>query len=281
MARTWRAFRRSKMGMTGLVILVFFVVVALLAPLLAARETITATGAEGVPLQGPSADFPLGTDNLGRSVLALTIWGARISLLVGLVATFISMLIGSVVGIAAGHFGRWRDSLLMRITDWFLAIPFLPLAIVLASLLGPSIWNIAFVIGITSWPGTARLVRAQALSVKTRPYVERARALGAGNWHLITRHILPNVFPLIFANTILVVAVAILSETTLSFLGLGDPLSVSWGTILEFAFSSGAATGGWWWWLVAPGVAIVLVVLAFTMCGYALDEILNPRLRRR
>lgn len=281
MARTWRAFRRSKMGMTGLVILVFFVLVALLAPLLAARETITATGAEGVPLQGPSADFPLGTDNLGRSVLALTIWGARISLLVGLVATFISMLIGSVVGIAAGHFGRWRDSLLMRITDWFLAIPFLPLAIVLASLLGPSIWNIAFVIGITSWPGTARLVRAQALSVKTRPYVERARALGAGHWHLITRHILPNVFPLIFANTILVVAVAILSETTLSFLGLGDPLSVSWGTILEFAFSSGAATGGWWWWLVAPGVAIVLVVLAFTMCGYALDEILNPRLRRR
>ena len=281
MARTWRAFRRSKMGMTGLVILVFFVLVALLAPLLAARETITATGAEGVPLQAPSAAFPLGTDNLGRSVLALTIWGSRISLLVGLVATLISMLIGSVVGIAAGHFGRWRDSLLMRITDWFLAIPFLPLAIVLASLLGPSIWNIAFVIGITSWPGTARLVRAQALSVKTRPYVERARALGAGNWHLITRHILPNVFPLIFANTILVVAVAILSETTLSFLGLGDPLSVSWGTILEFAFSSGAATGGWWWWLVAPGVAIVLVVLAFTMCGYALDEILNPRLRKR
>lgn len=281
MARTWRSFRRSKMGMTGLVILVFFVLVALLAPVLAAHETITATGAEGVPLQGPSAAFPLGTDNLGRSVLALTIWGSRISLLVGLVATLISMFIGAVIGIAAGHFGRWRDSLLMRITDWFLAIPFLPLAIVLASLLGASIWNIAFVIGITSWPGTARLVRAQALSVKTRPYVERARALGASNWHLITRHILPNVFPLIFANTILVVAVAILSETTLSFLGLGDPLSVSWGTILEFAFSAGAATGGWWWWLVAPGVAIVLVVLAFTMCGYALDEILNPRLRKR
>ena len=281
MARTWRSFRRSKMGMTGLVILVFFILVALFAPLLAAHDTITATGAEGVPLQGPSADFPLGTDNLGRSVLALTIWGSRISLLVGLVATLISMFIGAVIGIAAGHFGRWRDSLLMRITDWFLAIPFLPLAIVLASLLGASIWNIAFVIGISSWPGTARLVRAQALSVKTRPYVERARALGASNWHLITRHILPNVFPLIFANTILVVAVAILSETTLSFLGLGDPLSVSWGTILEFAFSSGAATGGWWWWLVAPGVAIVLVVLAFTMCGYALDEILNPRLRKR
>jgi peptide/nickel transport system permease protein len=169
----------------------------------------------------------------------------------------------------------------MRVTDWFLVIPFLPLAIVLASLLGRSLVIIIFVIGITSWPSTARIVRAQVLSVKTRPYVERARALGASNWHLATRHILPNVGPLIFANTILLVAIAILSETTLSFLGLGDPLSTSWGTILESAFGAGAGTAGNWWWLVPPGVAIVLVVLAFTMCGYALDEILNPRLRRR
>jgi peptide/nickel transport system permease protein len=124
-------------------------------------------------------------------------------------------------------------------------------------------------------------VRAQALSVKTRPYVERSRALGASNWHLITRHILPNVGPLIFANTILTVAIAILSETTLSFLGLGDPLAVSWGTMLDFAFSAGAATTGQWWWLLPPGLAIVLVVLAFTMCGFALDEILNPKLRER
>jgi peptide/nickel transport system permease protein len=169
----------------------------------------------------------------------------------------------------------------MRFTDWFLVIPFLPLAIVLASILGRSLWIIIFVIGVTSWAGTARVVRAQGLSLKTRPYVERARALGASHWHMITRHVLPNVFPLIFANTILVVAVAILSETTLSFLGLGDPLSVSWGTILEFAFSAGAASSGNWWWLGPPGVCIVLVVLAFTMCGYALDEILNPRLRQR
>lgn len=281
MARTWAAYRKSKMGMAGLVILIVFVLIALGAPLLASRESISATGAEGTAWESPSARFPLGTDNLGRSVLALTIWGSRISLFVGLVATVISMFIGALIGIAAGHMGSWRDSFLMRVTDWFLAIPFLPLAIVLASLLGASIWNIAFVIGITSWPGTARLVRAQTLSVKTRPYVERARALGAGNWHLVSRHILPNVFPLIFANTILVVAVAILSETTLSFLGLGDPLSVSWGTILELAFGAGAATRGAWWWLGPPGVAILLVVLAFTMCGYALDEILNPRLRRR
>jgi len=152
---------------------------------------------------------------------------------------------------------------------------------VLASLLTPSMLVIAFVIGITTWPGTARLVRAQVLSVKQRPYVERARALGAGDAQIISRHILPNVFPLIFANTVLVVAIAILTETTLSFLGLGDPFSVSWGTMLEFAFEAGSISLGAWWYLVPPGVAIVLVVLAFTMCGYALDEVLDPRLRSR
>lgn len=281
LSRTWRSFRKSKMGMAGLVILVFFIALALLAPLIANADGLRATKATGAPIEPPSAEFPLGTDDLGRSVLTLTIWGARISLLVGFMATVLSMLIGSTIGIAAGYYGGWKDNALMRLTDWFLVIPFLPLAIVLASLLGPSIWNIIFVIGITSWPGTARLVRAQSLSVKTRPYVERARALGASHWHVITRHVLPNVFPIIFANTILVVAVAILSETTLSFLGLGDPFAISWGTILEFAFSAGAASTGAWWWLVSPGVCIVLVVLAFTMCGYALDEILNPRLRRR
>jgi peptide/nickel transport system permease protein len=281
MTRTWRSFRSSKMGRGGLIILVFFIAVALAAPLIANSEGLKATRATGDPLEAPSLEFPFGTDDLGRSVLTLTIWGSRISLLIGLFATLLSVAIGAIIGIAAGYFGGWRDSALMRLTDWFLVIPFLPLAIVLASLLGRSLWNIIFVIGITSWPGTARLVRSQTLSVKTRPYVERARALGAGHWHLVTRHILPNVFPLIFANTILVVAVAILSETTLSFLGLGDPLRVSWGTVLEFAFDSGAASTGAWWWLLPPGVAIVFVVLAFTMCGYALDEILNPRLRRR
>lgn len=280
-ARTWRAYRRSPMGLAGLVILAIFMAVSLLAPVIADSSGLDPTTATGRPLEPPSWRYPLGTDNLGRSVLTLTIWGSRISLLVGLLATLLSMLLGAVIGLAAGYFGGWREGILMRFTDWILVIPFLPLAIVLASLLGRSLWIIIFVIGVTSWPGTARLVRAQTLSVKARPYVERARALGAGHWHLVSRHILPNVFPLIFANTILVVAIAILSETTLSFLGLGDPLRMSWGSILEFAFGAGAATIGAWWWLLAPGAAIVLVVLAFTMCGYALDEILNPRLRQR
>jgi peptide/nickel transport system permease protein len=270
------------MGMVGLIILLLFVAVAVFAPFIASPENLDPTcTCAGEPLQPPSLAFPFGTDDLGRSVFALTVLGSRISLLVGFLATLISVVIGAVVGIVAGYFGRWPEVLLMRLTDWFLVIPFLPLAIVLASIIGPSLGVIILVIGLTSWPSTARIVRAQVLSVKARPYVERAQALGASNWHLTTRHILPNVGPIIFANTVLLVAIAILSETTLSFLGLGDPLSTSWGTILDAAFSGGAATAGNWWWLIPPGVAIVLVVLAFTMCGYALDEILNPRLRQR
>jgi peptide/nickel transport system permease protein len=270
------------MGMGGLVILLLFVIVAVLAPVLIDAEALEVTcECNGIPFSGPSAEFPFGTDNFGRSVLALTVWGARVSLAVGLLATLISMVIGALVGIVAGYFGRWPETVLMRVTDWFLVIPFLPLAIVLASILGQSMFVIVLVIGLTSWPSTARIVRAQVLSVKTRLYVERAQALGASTWHLVTRHILPNVGPLILANTILTIAIAILSETTLAFLGLGDPLTISWGRVLEFAFNAGAAGSGQWWWLLPPGLAIVFVVLAFTMIGFALDEIVNPKLRDR
>lgn len=280
--RIARMYRKNPMGMWGLAILMFFILVAVFAPLIADKATMDPTCAcTGAAYEPPSAEFWFGTDNLGRSVYTQTVFGARISLTVGLAATAISMVIGSLIGIAAGYYGGKTETFLMRLTDWFLVLPWLALAIVLASVLGRSLFIIILVIGITSWPGTARIVRAQALSVKTRPYVERSRALGASNWHLISRHILPNVGPLIFANTILTVAIAILSETTLSFLGLGDPLAVSWGTMLDFAFSAGAATTGTWWWLVPPGLAIVFVVLAFTMCGFALDEILNPKLRER
>lgn len=280
--RVARTYRRNALGMTGLVILVFFVLVAVLAPVLADPEGLNPTcPCTGEPFSPPSADFPFGTDDLGRSILTLTIWGARPSLIVGLFATLIAMALGAAIGLIAGYYGRTTETVLMRFTDWFLVIPFLPLAIVLASILEPSTFVIILVIGLTSWPSTARIVRSQVLSVKERSYVERARALGAGNWHMITRHILPNVGPLIFANTILTVAIAILTESTLAFLGLGDPLNISWGTILDSAFSNAAASAGNWWWLMPPGLAIVLVVLAFTLCGFALDEILNPRLRER
>jgi peptide/nickel transport system permease protein len=204
-----------------------------------------------------------------------------VSLVVGFAATVMTMVIGASVGIAGGYLGGKADGVLNLLTNWFLVIPWVALAIVLAAVLGPTLLNIIVVIGITSWAGTARLVRADTLSVKERPYVERSRALGAGHWHLVTRHILPNVFPVIFANTILTVALAILAETTLSLLGLGDPTRISWGGMIDEAFSAGALSAGYWWWLIPPGVMIVLVVLAFTMCGYALDEVINPKLRSR
>jgi peptide/nickel transport system permease protein len=278
--RFWAAFRRDKMGVAGLIILVFFVGVAIFA-LFADKTGTEVTKATGPRFAAPTVEYPLGTDDQGRSVLTLVIQGAPVSLLVGLTATAITMLIGSAVGLIAGFRGGWLDSLLMRVTDWGLVIPWLVLAIALASIFGQSLFIIILVIGLTTWPSTARLVRSQTLSVRERPYVERARALGASNWHLISRHVLPNVMPVIMANTVLIVAIAILSETALSFLGLGDPLSVSWGQILEQAQNGSAATRGAWWWLGAPGVCIVLVVLAFTMIGFALDQIINPRLRER
>lgn len=280
LGRFWRGYKRDKLGIAGLVILTLFVLMAIFA-IFADPAGTDVTKVDGPRLAPPSLDYPLGTDTFGRSILTLTIQGAKISLLVGFAASFMTVVLGAVVGIVSGFRGGWIDSLLMRITDFGLVLPWLALAIALASILGPSLFVIVFVIGITSWPSTARLVRAQALSVRERPYVERSRALGASNWHLITRHILPNVTPVILANTVLIVAVAILSETTLSFLGLGDPFSISWGSMLEEAFNSAAVSAGAWWWILGPGGSITLVVLAFTMCGFALDEILNPRLRKR
>jgi peptide/nickel transport system permease protein len=209
------------------------------------------------------------------------VWGSRTSLLVGLAATVLAAVIGMTVGITAGFHGRRTGAVLMRLTEWFLVIPFLPLAIVLAAVLGPSIRNIILVIGITSWPSMARLVRAQVLTLKERLYVDRSRALGASQTHLMVRHVLPGVSGLILASTTLTVPVAILSETTLAFLGFGDPSRPSWGKMLEEAFDQGALTEEAWWWYVPPGVCIVLVVLSFTLVGRALEEILDPRLRER
>lgn len=280
-AATWRQFREHRAGVAGLAILAFFGAVAVLAPLLADPSGLLVTQATGEDLDAPSGDFVLGTDNNGRSVLTLLIHGTRVSLFVGLLATLISMAIGTLVGIASGHFRGWSGEAMYRVTEWFLVVPFLPLAIVLATILGRSLFVIAFVIGVTSWPGTALLIRAQTLSIEARPYLERAKALGAGHWHQMSRHVLPNVMPMVFANTTLTVAIAILSETTLSFLGLGDPTQISWGSMLEDAFTAGAITTEAWWFLLPPGICVILVVLSFTLIGRALEEILNPRLRER
>lgn len=281
--RVWRHFRSSRQGMIGLAVLAAFVLLALAAPLLAdVRELnpVFARG-QGNPQWGSPGQFPpLGTDHIRRSVWAQFVWGSRVSLFVGLAATVLTIFIGSVVGVVSGFVGGRVDRLSMRVTEWFLVIPFLPLAIVLASVLGRSVWNIIFVIGITSWPSTARLVRAQVLTVKQRLFVDRARSLGAGGGHIVSHHILPNVMGLILANATLAVPISILTETTLSFLGLGDPASASWGKTLEEAFVNGAMVRNAWWYFLPAGLGILAVVLAFTLVGRTLEEIANPRLSR-
>jgi len=199
---------------------------------------------------------------------------------IGILAASLATLLGTLIGLAAGYVGGLVDEVLMRITDFFLVLPGLPLIIVLAAVLGPNILNIIFVIGITSWPSIARIIRSQVLAVKEFPYIEAARAVGASSTRIMLNHVLPNVAPLIYVNTALNVANAILIEAGLSFLGLGDPNNISWGTILFFAEQSQAIIKGAWWYVVPPGVCILLVALAFILIGHALDEILNPRLRR-
>jgi peptide/nickel transport system permease protein len=281
-ARTWTDYRRSREGIIGLVALAAFVALALLAPVLADPENLEVVNTTQNPQWAPPSEHPpLGTDSYGRPIWDQVVYGSRISLLVGIAATLIAIVIGTVVGVIAGYFGGWTDSALSRLTEWFLVIPFLPLAIVLAAILGPSVRNIILVIGITSWPTTARLIRAQVLTLKQRLYVERSRALGAGGPHVLGKHILPNVTPLILANATLTVPIAILSETALAFLGLGDPSAVSWGQMLEEAFSAGALGREAWWWYLPPGLCVIGVVLAFTLVGRALEEVLDPRLRER
>ena len=279
-----RQFWASRSGRYGLLILMVFVLIAIAAPLIADRSALdTAIArANGTPQwANPSEHPPLGTDYLRRSVWAQFVWGSRVSLFVGLAATIITIALGSIIGVVAGFLGGRPDALLMRVTEWFLVIPFLPLAIVLASVLGRSIWNIIFVIGVTSWPSTARLVRAQVLTVKQRLFVDRARSLGASRTHIVFRHIMPNVSGLILANATLAVPISILTETTLSFLGLGDPRRPSWGKTLVEAFENGAITLRAWWYFVPAGVGILLVVLAFTLIGQTLEQIADPRLKDR
>ena len=280
--RTWADYRRDREGIVGLVVLAVFVAVALFAPVLADPESLKVVNTTENPRWAPPCEFaPLGTDSFGRPIWDQLVYGSRVSLLVGIAATLIAIVIGTVVGVAAGFFGGRVDSVLSRLTEWFLVIPFLPLAIVLAAILGPSLRNIILVIGITSWPTTARLIRAQVLTLKQRLYVERSRALGGSSAHVMGRHILPNVVPLVLANATLTVPIAILSETALAFLGLGDPSGVSWGQMLEEAFSFGALSREAWWWYLPPGLCVIAVVLAFTLIGRALEEVLDPRLRER
>jgi peptide/nickel transport system permease protein len=232
-------------------------------------------------LGGISGDHWLGTTEQGSDVFSQLLAGARVSIVVGFAAAAISAVLGATVGLIGGYFGGWTDRVLDALENWFLVIPTLPLMIVLARLLDPSLAVLIAVIGLTSWAGTGRIVRAQVLTLRERAFVERARALGASDGYIIRTHILPNTLPLIFANTVLIVAVAILSEAALAFLGLGDPTRISWGTMLENAFSSGAPSAGAWWYVIPPGLCITLLVLSVSILGYLFEEYVNPRLREQ
>ena len=269
------------MGLVGAAMLGVAIVMAVFAPFIAPYDPEAAVDIVLTDIfQAPSPAHILGTDDGGKDVFSALVYGSRVSLTVGFSAATIAIFIGSLVGLVAGYLRGWVGSLLMRITDFVLVIPDLALMIVLVAILGPSLGTIILVIGVLGWTGTARLVRAQTLTVRERKYVMRARAIGAGDVHILRRHILPAVLPLMLANMVLVVSVAILDESSLAFLGLGDPTVVSWGQMLNFAFERGAVSAGAWWALLAPGFAIVWVVLGTTLLGTALEDAVNPRLKR-
>ena len=267
---------RNRSAMVAVAVLGFFVFLAIAGPFLIDGDPKAKVGEVFEP---PSREFPLGTDGGGASMVSLLIAGARISLLIGFCAAAISALIGGTVGILSGYFGGRTDTTLMRVTDYFLVIPDVPLMIVIAALFGRSTWNIIVIIGIIYWTFTARLLRAQTKSVRERVYGKRARALGAGDSRLIVRHVLPQVTPLLIANTVLLIAYAIFAETFITFLGLGDPSAISWGRLIENAFTDDAIINDAWWAIVPPGICVTLVVLACTMMGQAMEDALNPRLR--
>ncbi len=275
----WSQVWGIPLGRAGVILLAFVLLLSFAGPLLFPFNPKDVASTASEILQPPSATHWMGTDELGRDVFRETLAGARVSLLVGLLATSISILLGSLVGLLAGYYQGFLGTALMRVTDFFLVLPLLPLIIILAAIFGQNFAITVLVIGLTSWPSTARIVRSQVISLRERQFIERVRSLGATDLRIIGVHILPNVLPLIYANTVLVIAGSILSEATLAFLGLGDPVRVSWGTMLHFGFVAGAAGRGAWWYLLPPGLGIVLIVLGFTLTGHTLDQLLNPRLR--
>ena len=283
----WRMFSRNRLGLLGGFLVLTAIIVAIFAPVLTpyqSTDVMRDAGGHGLTFASPTIHAPLGTDDAGRDIWTELIYGARISLTVGFLAGFIAMFVGSLFGITAGYFGGWIDNLLMRTTDVLLVIPDLPLMLVLVATLRQMNLHVSplivliLVIGLLYWTSTARLIRSQVLTIKERQFVSRARAIGAGHGHIIRKHILPQIMPLIVANTVLTISTAILVESGLAFLGLGDPTQPSWGTMLNFAFDRNAVTNGAWWFYLPPGLAIVWVSLGCVLLGNVLEEMLNPRL---
>jgi peptide/nickel transport system permease protein len=274
-ARAWRRLVRRKSALLGLVIIVLFVAVAVFAPLIApydpAQQSWTAIR------KAPSAQHLFGTDESGRDLFSRVIFGARASLLAGIVSISIALSLGVPIGLLAGYGGRWVDAFISRMTDAMLAIPFLILAIALAAFLGPSLRNAMIAIGITATPIFVRLTRGQVMSVKVEDYVEAARAVGNPPVRIAVKHILPNIMPALIVQATISIATAIIAEASLSFLGLGQqPPAPSWGSMLNTAqrFLTNAP-----WMAVWPGLAIFLAVLSFNILGDGLRDALDPKER--
>jgi len=269
----WRRYSRSRSGVLGLIILSGVVTVALLAPVLYPGNPFQIVGE---PFQSPFGDFLLGTDSLGRNIAAGLAYGARTSLLIGVMATLLAVAVGAFVGGLAGYYGGWLDDGLMRLTEFFQTIPFFIFAIVLVAILSPSVQNIIMAIAIVTWPPVARLVRGEFMAMRSRDFVSASVCLGTSDAAIISRDILPNCLSPIIVTGSLMVATAILIESALAFLGLGDPNVMSWG----FMIASGRTFLRSAWWLCAfPGTAILLAVLSINLVGEGLNDALNPRLR--
>jgi len=235
----------------------------------------------GKPFEAPSAAHRLGTNDIGQDIFSELIYGTRVSLTVGFATALFAIIIGTTVGVLAGYYRR-VDSFLMRVVDIILVIPFLPLLILLAAYLGRSMFNTVVIIGLLIWAGSARVIRSQVMTLSKQEYVLAARAVGATDRHIIFRHILPQVTLLAIGQFVLVVSTAILLESALSFLGLGDPIQKSWGTVLYWAQVRGAfLTPAWSWWVMPPGLLIVAAALGFALIGFSLEQRVDPRLKQK
>ncbi len=277
----WGTLKRKPMAMFGMVMLLVVVILAVFAPLIVPftieeMSTIKVTSED--ILAPPDAQHLLGRDDAGKDVLSQLIYGARISLIVGFAASFMSLIIGTIVGMVSGYFGGRVDAFFMRLADFLMVIPTLPLMLVIITFWGRGLEKIILVIGLLYWTYMARLVRSQVISIKERHFILRAKAIGASDVRIILRHIFPQVVPLIIAQGVLDTSTAIIAESSLAFLGLGDPTQVSWGMMLNFAFARAISQEAWWF-LLPPGFAIVWVSLSLVLIGTALEEVFNPRLK--
>jgi peptide/nickel transport system permease protein len=271
---------RRTMVQIGVAGLALFIILAIAGQLLTANGIPTGSTAASI-FNPPSLRHLLGTDELGRDVLTELAAGALVSLIVGTAATAIAVVVGTLVGLIAGFFRGWLEVVLMRFTDAMLTVPSLPLIIVLAAVVGQGLQQIVLVIGLTSWAGMARLIRSEVLSLRERAFILRARSVGVPPLRIMRVHLLPQILPLVIANTVLISAAAILAEATLSFLGLGDITRPSWGLMLNNAFKSGAAGRGAFWYVLPPGLCIAVLVLSLSFIGHAINEELSPRRLRK